>query len=124
MDSGRPPRPKEYYNNIEDGHLYRVDAYGFDVDTGIERVILRDINNGRHWDMPKSRLQDVKLIDKVPVKIWEPNPSYYKETPYSGYTNDPRKEDPYDDLNLAQRHPNRAPSIDNLSRKYTSSSRR
>ena len=118
MDSGRPPRPKEYYNNIEDGHLYRVDAYGFDVDTGIERVILRDTNNGRRWDMPKSRLQDVKLIDKVPVKIWEPTPSY-KEAPYPGYTDDPRKEEPYDRLATTQRYPNRAPSIDNLSRKHT-----
>lgn len=118
MDSGRPPRPKEYYNNIEDGHLYRVDAYGFDVDTGIERVILRDTNTGRHWDMPKSKLQEVKLIDKVPVKIWEPTPSY-KEAPYHGYTNDPRKEEPYDRPNIAQRHPNRATPINNFSRKYT-----
>ena len=124
MDSGRPPRHKEYYNNIEDGHLYRVDADGLHVVTGLERVILRDTNTGRHWDMPKSKLQEVKLIDKVPVRIWEPTPSYFKETPYHGYTNDPRKEDPYDNLNLTQRHPNRAPSIDNLSRKYTSSSRR
>lgn len=123
MDSGRPPRPKEYYNNIEDGHLYRVDAYGFDVDTGIERVILRDIDTGRRWDMPKSKLQEVKLIDKVPVRIWEPTPSYFKETPYHGYTNDLRKEDPYDNLNPAQRHPNRTPSINDFSRKYTSNSR-
>lgn len=118
MDSGRPPRPKEYYNNIEDGHLYRVDAYGFDIDTGIERVILRDTNNGRRWDMPKSRLQDVKLIDKVPVKIWEPTPSY-KEVSYPGYTDDPRKEEPYDRLDITQRHPNRATPINNFSRKYT-----
>lgn len=87
MHSGRPENPKKYYKSKKTGVIYQVANYGFDVDTGIKRVILKDTSNGERWDMPESRLYDTDRWERLPDR-----PPVKRELQYPGFTNDPRKE--------------------------------
>lgn len=91
-------KPKVYYINHEENDVYRVDAEGFTRDTGEKRCILRNLTDGKRWDIAAKDLAEVRLIDGTVQNVWELMPQgwYPKkeedEYPYPGYTDDPRKE--------------------------------
>ena len=94
---GQYQKPKVYYTHRPTGDVYRVQATGYTMDTGEKRVILRNLVDGKDWDIPWKDLSDVKLIDGKVQDIWErmPDgwfPKRHEELRYPGYVNDPRKE--------------------------------
>ena len=119
-----PRNARVYYINNTDNQVYRLDNYGFDIDTHEKRVILKNLESGERWDMPVSTLSKEYLIDGRPVPIWEQLPEGWypkkEDRDYPGYTNDPRKEldengyDAYGRQHRVQRS-----AIDNFNRKYS-----
>ena len=94
---GQYQKPKIYYKHHPTGDIYRVQAVGYTMDTGEKRVIMRNLVDGKDWDMAWKDLSDVKLIDGKIQDIWErmPDgwfPKRHEELRYPGYTNDPREE--------------------------------
>ena len=65
---------KVYYINNLENDVYRLDAEGFTRDTGEKRCILRNLTDGKRWDMPTKDLEEVRLIDGVVTKVWTKQP--------------------------------------------------
>lgn len=88
-------RPTYYINNIE-GDVYRVMAEGFDRNTGEKRVIIKNLTDGKRWDVAQKDLKEVRLVDGKITDVWKQMPEDWypkkEERPYPGYTNDPRGE--------------------------------
>lgn len=119
-----PRNARVYYINNTDNQVYRLDNYGFDINTHEKRVILKNLESGERWDMPVSTLSKECLIDGRPTPIWEQLPEGWypkkEERDYPGYTNDPRKEldeDGYDAY--GRQHRVRRSAVDNFNRKYS-----
>ena len=87
---------KTWYINNTTNKIYRLDGYGYDMDTHEKRVLIRDIENGDRWVILHSDLFKECIVDGRPIKIWEEMPDGWhpigEEKRYPGYTNDPRKE--------------------------------
>lgn len=94
---GHYQKQKIYYTHTPTGDIYRIQAVGYTQDTGEKRVIIRNLLDGKDWDLPWKDLSDVKLIDGKVQNIWErmPDgwfPKRHEELRYPGYTDDPREE--------------------------------
>ena len=87
---------KIWYINNTTNKIYRLDGYGYTMDTNEKYILLKDIENGARWVMPVSDLYKECLVDDRPVKLWEEMPDGWhpvsEEKRYPGYTNDPRKD--------------------------------
>lgn len=112
---------KTWYMNNQLNKIYRLDGFGYDWETSDKKLLLRDIDNGQRWVISASDLHKEILIDSKPCKVWEEMPDGWhpigQETPYPGYTNDPRKDTIYGFNEVPQRHSNRRPIVDNGYRK-------
>jgi len=117
-------KPRVYYINNVEGDVYRLDNIGFTRDTGEKRVILRNLTDGKHWDLPAKDLEEERLINGKITVIWERMPDGWypkkEERPYPGYTNDPRGEirDGYDVY--GRRVESRMPAINRFNREHSS----
>ena len=87
-------KPRVYYVNNIEGDVYRVDAVGFTKDTGEKRCMLRNLTDGKFWDIPAKDLEEVRPIDGKITTVWERMPDGWypkkEERPYPGYTDDAR----------------------------------
>lgn len=103
-------RAKMYYLNTREQRVYRVDNYGFDINTHEKRYILKDLATGYRWDIPATMLNEIIMINGVPAKSWTRMPEGWHPSredhtlptvrDYPGYVNDPRIKDrevPYND---------------------------
>lgn len=89
---------KIYYKHIPTGDIYRIQAVGYDMETKSKRLIMRNLSDGKDWDLAWKDLFDVKAIDTNKItNIWERQPDGWypiknkNERPYQGYTDDPRE---------------------------------
>lgn len=109
-----------YINNINN-HIYRLDNYGYDMETNEKKLLLKDTSDGSRWIINASDLHKESLLDGRPIKLWEEMPEGWhpigEDSPYRGYTNDPRKDAKYGFNEIPQRHCNRRPVVDNGYRK-------
>ena len=118
-------KPKVYYINNIENDVYRLDAEGFTRDTGEKRCILRNLTDGKRWDVAAKDLEEVRLIDGNVTKLWERQPEgwYPKkqdDLDYPGYVNDPRKEPEQRGYNDFSRQPtSRMPAINRYNRERT-----
>lgn len=115
-----------YFKNHKDGHTYRQDNYGFDVDTLEVRILIKDLSTGERWDMPFAYLTERFNNNGHFEKIWERMPEDWyptkrpdkPERAYPGYTDDPREEVDNNGYNVyGVRHTNRSTEFDNTNRK-------
>lgn len=128
---GQNQKPKVYYINNETGDIYRIQATGYTMDTGEKRVILRNLTDGKDWDIFWKDLSEVKLIDGKVQDVWERMPEgwypkRHEELRYPGYTNDPREEvrDGYDVYGRPVSEDHRAPEPYYIGGKYSKPNRR
>ena len=112
-------KPKVYYTHVPSGDIYRIDAEGFTMDTGEKRCILRNLTDGKRWDIAYKDLEEVRLIDGRITNVWERMPlGWYPkkaDQPYPGYADDPRQiqEVEYGFNPVLERHHNRSTATDN-----------
>lgn len=89
-------RKRVYYINNIENDVYRVMAEGFDRNTGEKRVIIKNLTDGKRWDLAQKDLNEVRLVDGKITDVWEMMPEGWhpvkEERPYPGYINDPRGE--------------------------------
>jgi hypothetical protein len=91
-------KPRIYYINNVEGDVYRVEGEGFTRDTGEKRCIVKNLTDGKRWDIAAKDLEEIRLIDGNIRNVWERMPEGWypkketEEMPYAGYTNDPREE--------------------------------
>lgn len=115
---------KIWYINNQTNKIYRFDNYGYDMNTGEKKLLLKDIDNGSRWIINASDLYKEVLHDGRPIKLWEEMPDGWhpvgQDTPYPGYTDDPRKDADYGNNAFSTRHINRSPDVDNAYRRRNS----
>ena len=84
-----------YINNLEND-VYRLEIEAFTRDTGEKRCVLKNLTDGKRWDIPFKDLSDVRCVDGTIMNVWEKMPDGWypkkEEQSYNGYTDDPRKE--------------------------------
>ena len=106
---------KTWYINNTTNKIYRLDGYGYTMDTNEKYILLKDIDTGARWVMPASNLHKECLLNDRPVKLWEEMPDGWhplsEEKSYPGYVNDPRKDVsiPYDHNDNVRRNDYRSP---------------
>ena len=115
---------KTWYINNTTNKIYRLDGYGYSMDTKEKMLLIRDTDNGSRWIISAAELHKEVLCEGRPIKLWEEMPDGWhpigQDTPYNGYTNDPRKDaEPYGITAIPQQHSNRRPIVDNTYRKRT-----
>lgn len=116
---------KVWYMNNTTNKIYRLDGYGYTMDTNEKYILLKDIENGAKWIMPASDLHKECLSDGRPIKLWEEMPDGWhpvgEEKRYPGYVDDPRKDiDRYDYNDNVRRNNFRSAPINNFSRRRIS----
>jgi hypothetical protein len=114
---------KVWYINNTTNKIYRLDGFGYTMDTNEKYILLKEIDNGARWVMPASDLHKECLLDGRPIKLWEEMPDGWhpigEEKRYPGYTNDPRKDVEQHDYDEDDgRDSYRRPSIGYSNRRY------
>lgn len=113
---------KTWYINNTTNKIYRLDGYGYTMDTNEKYIMLKDIDGGSRWVMPAADLHKECLLDGRPIKLWEEMPNGWhpvgEDKRYPGYTDDPRKDvNKYDYAEDVRRNNFRGTPINNFGRR-------